>query len=238
MTAAESRPRETVIACALPGIEAADRALMPLGIGMLLLFITAWAVFSGWFLSERIAWSRDSAVTEAIVGADNLVQYRDRRGQEHRTYPPSREGWRPQPGERLDIRYVEGQEQIEFADMAEGQRLLALGFAAFSLPMYGFAYYVFRRLRKDDARRARLKSLNRRVPAQDFRVLSERVGGKSHRIGYRVFARFNHQGRWYEAASDRLGIDPTPGIDPDVLCVLLDPDEPLMSMVSQETIGQ
>lgn len=214
----------SAIPCRLPLIDPHERALTPIGTAIFVVFVTLWTAMAAALLMYRLHFDRESRLAEAVAESPHLIRYKDEQGVERQSMPPTRKGWRPTPGQTLQIRYLPGADSPpEFAEEAAVQRHLGIGFVVIGLALYGFAWFLHQRMKSDDARRARLKHANLRVPASGFRIGTERRGRKSRHDEFRVFAQFSHGGKWFEAASDLFVADPTVDIDASRLAVWLDP---------------
>ena len=223
-----------VIACRPPAVEAFENRVAPIGNLLALAFVTLWALVSAYFLLDRYAWDRTGRVAEAVVIDANTVRYRDASGRARDALRPSRKGWRPQPDERLSVRYRDDLNQVEFADVHPTQMRIAWIMVLLAAPMYAGVYWAHRVVQAHRRRLARLAELNLRQRASAWRVIDAR--GKRGRQEYRLAATFEHGGRRYEALSDRYADDPSPDIDPERLRVWLDPADPRLSLVVPDSV--
>lgn len=114
----------------------------------------------------------------------------------------------------------------------------AIGYGLFGALLAGVLVAQSRQWRREDAQRARLQGLNRRVPVYCVQVLPfDSAGGRGgRRRGYRVLGHFMApDGRCYVAASAIYAADPSAalarGID-----VLFDPQDPHRSAFAEETL--
>ena len=223
-----------IIVCRPPALEAFENGLAPIGNLLALAFVTLWALVSAFFLVDRYAWDRAGRVTEAVVVDANTVRYVDADEQTREVLPPSRKGWRPQPGERLSVRYRNDRDQVEFAELHPSQMRIAWIMMLLALPMYAGVYWAHRIVQAHRRRLARLAELNLRQRASTWRIVEAR--GKKGRLEYRIAAIIAHGGRRYEALSDRYADDPSPDIDPERLRVWLDPADPRLSLIAPDTV--
>jgi hypothetical protein len=226
-----------VITCRKPLIDASERALTPLGTAIFVGVAVVWLIATLSFAYYR--WSLDQVTreAEATVLEHNRVRYVDAEGVAHETERPYAKGWSPSPGDKVRLRYVPGPTpSLEPVETAQQQRTVSMILPLFAIPMFGVAAYVHRRMQAEDARRAKLKSRDERLPALGFHIVTERVGSKIPHTEYRVLARFEHRGMQYEAPSDRFLYDPSAEIDLARLQVLLDADDPQQSMVAADTL--
>lgn len=223
-----------VIACRPPALEAFENRVAPIGNLMALAFVTLWALVSAYFLVDRRAWDRTGRVAEAVVIDANTVRYRDASGRARDALRPSRKGWRPQPDERLSVRYRDDLNQVEFADVHPTQMRIAWITVLLAVPMYAGVYWAHRVVQGHRRRLARLSELGLRQRASAWRIVEAR--GKKGRPEYRLAATFDHGGRRYEAVSDRYASDPSAEIDPERLRVWLDPADPRQSLIAPDSV--
>lgn len=226
----------TATPCAPPAIDSFELRIAPVGNALAFCAVTVWALVNAWFLADRYDWDASGQITEAVVTDTNSIRYQDAQGQAQESYPPSRKGWRPQPGERLSIRYRPDTREVEFSDQHPTQLRLAWIFVLMSLPMYAGVYWAHRLVRGHRQRLARLREFNLRLRPTQWRIVQERRRGKNGRMEHRIVAEFAHGGQHYAAVSDLYVGDPTPDLDPDAMRVWLDPTDPRQSLIALDSV--
>jgi ribosomal protein L39E len=130
------------------------------------------------------------------------------------------------------------QDQYKLPEHGQQQLWIGLGMAAVGLLPFFFAYRAVKTAKRENQRIARLTKQNHRVPALAIRISEgrERRAGSMSTI-YHVHAKFEHQGKLFEARSEATTQDPSASVTVDQVRILLDRANPLQSIIAADTLS-
>ena len=227
-------------------LDAFQRGMMPLGVGMLVLLGCVWLGFVLSMLQSDYKMQREGVLRSAEVYeekepytiSDRVIRflkarYTDKAGKTITFDIPK--GVEHAPGVKFEV--LQYQDQFKLADYAKQQLWLGIGMASLGVLPFFVAVYAVKTTKRENQRIARLTQQNHRVPALAVRVSerSEKRAGSMSRI-YRVHATFEQQGKQYEATSEGSTNDPSANMNIAQISVLLDRVDPLQSLIAPDTL--